>query len=312
MTAPVWLTVNDTGAIADRLRLLGWLAPHEVLTGVSPAGDGNLNLVLRIAAGDRTAILKQARPWVERYPTIAAPVERSAVEARFYQIVNAAPGLQDYMPDLLGVDSDWHLMLLEDLGTQGDATAIYAGAALNLAMRARLIDFLVQLHALDLQATPIPDNRAMLALNHAHIFALPFIEAAAERDLALIAAQLGARYLSGAGALLHGDFFPGAWVYAGKDVKVIDPEFCLIGPPEFDVGVMAAHLIMAGGGLAMPHDLATAYQSSGGARMDLTLVGRFAGVEIWRRMHGVAQLPLTLRDDARAALIALAARLMRS
>lgn len=39
---------------------------------------------------------------------------------------------------------------------------------------------------------------------------------------------------------------PRDWIAPdGHEAVVIDPEFCFAGPPEFDYGVMAAHLIMA-------------------------------------------------------------------
>ncbi|MBY0519688.1 MAG: phosphotransferase [Sphingomonas sp.] len=310
MTAPIWLAAADTALIADRLRALGWLVADEALTGITSAGDGNLNLVLRVSTGSRSAILKQARPWVEKYPAIAAPVERSIIEASFYRMVEAAPELETFMPQLLGVDRAWHLLLLEDVGVQGDGPAHYHRASTDLGARTRLIAFLAGLHTLASTHAAIPDNRAMLVLNHAHIFSLPFAEA--EDDLATAAAQLGERYLLGAGPLLHGDFFPGSWVYGRDGIKVIDPEFCLYGPPEFDLGVMAAHLIVAGGDATTPHDLTVAYQSAGGNTLDPALVGRFAGVELWRRLHGVAPLPIVLDNSQRTALVALAAHLIRT
>ncbi len=310
MTAPIWLTAADTALIADRLCALGWLAPDEALTGVASAGDGNLNLVLRVSAGGRSAILKQARPWVEKYPTIAAPVERSAVEASFYRLVHAAPALATFMPQLLGVDPAWHLLLMEDVGEQADAAALYRRASVDSASRARLIGFLAGLHTLDISQAALPDNRAMLELNHAHLFTLPF--AGADSDLAATAARLGQRYLLGAGPLLHGDFFPGAWVYGDDGVKVIDPEFCLFGPPEFDLGVMAAHLIVSGDPPDAPDKLGAAYQLAGGGAVDSALIRRFAGIELWRRLHGVAPLPVVLDHPRKDALIALAAQLIRA
>ncbi|MBY0305735.1 MAG: phosphotransferase [Sphingomonas sp.] len=310
MTAPIWLTAADVALIADRLRALGWLAPDEALSDVTTAGDGNLNLVLRVSAGSRSAILKQARPWVEKYPTIAAPVARSAVEASFYRLVHAAPALGAFMPQLLGVDPAWHLLLLEDVGRQADSAALYHRASADPAARARLVAFMAGLHALAVPHAAMPDNRAMLVLNHAHIFTLPFAQA--DRDLAATASLLGDRYLLGAGPLLHGDFFPGAWVYGDDGVKVIDPEFCLFGPPEFDLGVMVAHLIVAGDEVDAPNALSAAYQSASGGAVDAALVGRFAGIELWRRLHGVAPLPAPIDDQQKAALTALAARLIRA
>ena len=58
-------------------------------------GDGNLNLTVRLHMERRSGILKQARPWVEKYPHIAAPVGRSAVEAAFYKTVLPEPAFKE-------------------------------------------------------------------------------------------------------------------------------------------------------------------------------------------------------------------------
>lgn len=309
MRTPHWLCIDDVDPVCDRLRALGWLAPEEDLTSVASAGNGNLNLTLRVSASQRSAILKQARPWVERYPSIAAPVERSAVEAGFYRLVHAAPAMTGFMPRLLGVDPDWHILLIEDAGVQAEATTHYARFFADTDHRTRLIDFLVRLHALNPPPSALPCNQGMLTVNHAHIFALPFAQA--DRDLADTAALLGNRYLLGEGSLLHGDFFPEAWVYGPKGVQVIDPEFCLFGPPEFDLGVMAAHLLIAGGNASSPDDLSAHYRSHGGAPVDRVLVARYAGIEIWRRLKGVAPVSLPIGDDRHTTLIAHAAHLIR-
>ncbi len=309
MTTPHWLRIDDVDPVCDRLRAFGWLAPNEALTGVTSAGNGNLNLTLRVSASERSAILKQARPWVERYPSIAAPVERSAVEAGFYRLIHAAPAMTGFMPRLLGVDPDWHILLIEDAGVQAEGTRHYSRFFADTDHQARLIDFLVRLHALNPPPSALPCNRAMLTVNHAHIFALPFAQA--DRDLADRAALLGDRYLQGKGSLLHGDFFPEAWVYGPNGVLVIDPEFCLFGPPEFDLGVMAAHLIIAGGAASSSADLSAHYQSQGGAPVDRVQLAHYAGIEIWRRLLGVAPVSLPIDDDRRKTLIALAAHLIR-
>lgn len=309
MTTPLWLNANDVASISDRLFALGWLAPGDVLTTIAQAGNGNLNLTLRVSAGERSAILKQARPWVERYPAIEAPVERSAVEARFYQLVHASPALAGFMPHLLGVDPVWHILLIEDVGPQADSATHYARMVADTQGKARLIDFLARLHALNPPPSALPCNRQMLAVNHAHIFVLPFAQA--DRDLGELAALLGHQYLARKGALLHGDFFPEAWVYGANIIQVIDPEFCLFGPPEFDLGVMAAHLMIAGDTVSTSDDLIEQYGAFGGGPVDRTLAAGYAGVEIWRRLIGVAPVSFPISDDRRQALIALAAALIR-
>ncbi len=309
MIAPTWLDAGDSSAITDRLRALGWLAPNDVPTSITTAGTGNLNLVLRVEADGRSVIFKQARPWVERYPSIAAPVERSAVEAGFYRLVHATPALHGFMPQLIGIDPTWHILLIEDAGVQADTILQYARALTDAPIRARLIDFLVKLHGLRAPQPLVPCNRAMMTINHAHIFLLPFAET--DSDLAIAASRLGDRYLTNAGALLHGDFFPEAWVYGANGVQVIDPEFCLFGPPEFDLGVMAAHLMIAGSAASTPDQLIEQYHALGGDRVERALVARYAGVEIWRRLLGVARVAFPISDDRRTSLMALAAALIR-
>ena len=45
---------------------------------------------LRVQTAERSFILKQSRPWVEKYPAIPAPEERVLVEAAFYEPLSAA------------------------------------------------------------------------------------------------------------------------------------------------------------------------------------------------------------------------------
>ncbi len=83
------LDADNPGELEDYLTAKGWLdAPLE---GVERAGEGNMNLVLRvrtvagsvIGSAGRSAIVKQSRDWVEKYPDIAAPGDRIWVEAAF-------------------------------------------------------------------------------------------------------------------------------------------------------------------------------------------------------------------------------------
>jgi 5-methylthioribose kinase len=102
--------------------------------------------------------------------------------------------------------------------------------------------------------------------------------------------ELGKLYLSEGKALLHGDYYPGSWMQKGNEVFVIDPEFCFFGPPEFDVGIVLAHLLLSDQPRLMHEKVFAKYQNSN--TLDKKLVYNFAGVEIMRRLMGVAQLPL--------------------
>ncbi|MBK8314154.1 MAG: hypothetical protein IPL01_09085 [Acidobacteria bacterium] len=63
--------------------LKGWLNTDERVISAGKAGEGNMNYTLRVETSDRSFILKQARPWVEKYPQVSAPWDRAIVEGSF-------------------------------------------------------------------------------------------------------------------------------------------------------------------------------------------------------------------------------------
>lgn len=288
----------------------GLIAPEDLPLRVTRAGDGNMNCTLRVGTPRRRLIVKQARPWVEKYEHIAAPWDRSHVEAAFYESVVGVSGVGDRMPGLLHVDAENRALVFEDLGDDGDLTSMYRGERLADADADVLTDYLVRLRRVEVPAhlRLLLRNREMRALNHEHIFHFPLVEAnglaldgitpglqaaadALKRDVPFVerVAELGARHLADGQVLVHGDYFPGSWVKTGRGVAVIDPEFCFLGIAEVDVGVMLAHLMMCG---EESGRIDAVERAAGADRIDWKLTEQLAGVEIMRRLIGVAQLPL--------------------
>ena len=156
---------SDPDALTAWLRKRGWIGGDEVVTGLGPAGEGNMNLTLRAQVGARTLIVKQSRPWVEKYPDIAAPGERALVEAAFYGAVADHPDVAGGMPRLLYVSEADRVLALEDLGPAADCTDVYSGAPLGDGLRSELLAWLSALHATALEEPPaILRNQAMRAL----------------------------------------------------------------------------------------------------------------------------------------------------
>ena len=306
----------------------GVIGPEETPVGVAVAGEGNMNCTLRVVTPRRRLIVKQARPWVEKYDHIPAPWNRSLVEAAFYETVAAVAGVGDRMPGLVHADPDARVLVLEDLGDGGDFTSMYAGARLSNDERDALVDYLVRLRQIDVPAhrKAMLTNRDMRILNHEHIFHFPLVEgnglaldevtpglqsAADElkRDAEFVArvGALGARYLEDGDTLVHGDYFPGSWVRAHQGVAVIDPEFCFLGHGEHDIGVMMAHLILAG---ETAGDVDALERATASGDADPGLARQFAAVEIMRRVIGVAQLPLFAPLERKRELLACARRMV--
>ena len=80
------------------LRKSGLLLSNENILEYSKAGEGNMNVVVRLKTETRSIILKQSRPFVNKYPTIPAPLGRIFIEDDFYRIINQNEFLSSYSP----------------------------------------------------------------------------------------------------------------------------------------------------------------------------------------------------------------------
>lgn len=309
----------DPKPLSDFAQRNGWLAADDKIVNLSIPGEGNMNRVVRATlASGSSLIFKQALPYVAKYPDIAAPVNRLDAEYAFYQALGAKPSLHRATPEIYGFSADEHLLCMQDLGATQDCLIWYqpgqpaTGVAEPIIHQ--LFEWLAELHSLPVTPADIEvfSNIGMRQLNHEHIFVLPLradngislsadlADAAAglrgDAELIEHISQLGARYLATArndseDCLLHGDFYPGSWLSDGSaGTYIIDPEFCFIGPAEFDVGIMLAHLLFAGFTLELLNKQLQAYLT--GHPCDKQLAFQYAGVEIIRRLLGVAQLPL--------------------
>ncbi len=313
-------------ATTDCLGTLGWLPVGRSVASVAIAGAGNMNLVERVTLDDgSTLILKRAHGWVEKYPHIPAPIERAGVEAAFYRAV-ADTAAGKAMPKHLNFDENAAANLFEDLGEGRDGMTAYTGQQINDDVLDAIADWMRTLHNLPTTSDSLLANPAMRALNAIHIFDYPLdpdngfdldaitpgLRGAADalkQDGIFVAAVkgVGQRYLGNeTGVLLHGDLYPGSWLTTEAGIFVIDPEFCWIGPREWDVGVLIAHLRLSGQPKESKERLIKRY----GAILDHKLLHQIVGIEIMRRLIGVAQLPLTIGLEEKAMLLAEARALV--
>ncbi len=325
-----YLGADHLDGLEPLLTSLDILAPDEVIVRTEKPGEGNMNFVRRVVTNRRSIIIKQSRPWVEKYPQVAAPVERLEAETAFYRFVARVPQLSAMSPALVTFDPDNLVMVTEDLGASSDYTSVYQSKGdISSEDTTALIDYLVRLHRESVHGPrdTFPANQALKQLNHAHIFDLPFradngfdLDAVQpglkqlaqpiheDKELRERAAALGEIYLGTGPVLIHGDFYPGSWLSTAAGLKVIDPEFAYLGHAEFDLGVFAAHLLVAGQPLSNVESHLSHYRQQ--RDIEESFVWKFAGIEIIRRLVGLAQLPLELTLAEKQELIGLAKNLV--
>ncbi|MCT4479263.1 S-methyl-5-thioribose kinase [Peribacillus frigoritolerans] len=235
-------------------------------------GDGNLNLVFRIAEQDsseKSVIIKQALPYArvvgESWPLT---LDRSRIESEALMIQNGiCPGS---VPKVYHYDKLLALTVMEDLSTHIImrkgliARNRYPYFAKHIgAFLARTL-FLTSDLALDPECKKQKViqfiNPEMCKITEDLVFTDPYYDAKTNQFNPLIKAvveeiwshdrlkleitKLKEGFLTRTQALIHGDFHTGSIMITEKDTKVIDPEFAFYGPMGFDVGAVIANLLL--------------------------------------------------------------------
>jgi 5-methylthioribose kinase len=303
------------------LQKIGFLnTTEEYITKVSKPGEGNMNVVLRVTTNLRSFILKQSRPFVQKYKDIEAPIARIDVEYQFYKTIASNALLNKHFPKILKYNAENYLLILEDLGACEDMTYLYNTDTLETKQLELLVEIVANIHNAK-APKDYPKNTDLRLLNYQHIFELPFMEnngfslneiqpglenlsTAYKKDVLLKAKikEIGNKYLSHGTTLIHGDFYPGSWMAKKEQVYIIDPEFSFLGFPEFDLGVLAAHSILITKNKAALSTIVKQYPSA----IDYELLSQITGIEIMRRLIGLAQLPITLSLKEKESLLQLA------
>ncbi|MBN3518907.1 phosphotransferase [Algoriphagus lutimaris] len=319
------MNLEENTSLEEISNIPFWKADEKILKSES-AGESNMNVVVRVSTNMRSVIIKQSKPYVNKFPQIPAPIERIYVEHEFFKAISKSSTLRNYSPQVLKFIPEQHLLITEDLGKGSDFIGIYSGDFyLGTTDVNDLCDYLIALH--DLEPKEFPDNSLMKKLNHEHIFSFPFqIENGFDLDSIQYGLQeislkyktniplkrkieeLGKRYLKQGETLLHGDFYPGSWLKTGKGLKVIDPEFAFLGDPEFDLGVLFAHLDLG----QQPEEVKTKILQTYTLPLSPGLLNQYQGVELLRRLIGIAQLPLNMTLEQKESLMEKAEQLILS
>ena len=291
---------------------------------VEAAGDGNINWVRRVRAGDTSFIVKQAGPALEKFPEYAVSPERLLHEERYFETA-ARFDTENVIPMVHFVDPEHHVMVLEDVGAAERLDTAWERGADTTEGLCRIAGFLARVHRGTASHTewlaPFPEpehDDGVLRLHFDHIFRLPFdgtafplsptVRAVADAVAAdaklrgAIAATEAASHRPD--ALIHGDVQPTNILLAPRGAVLLDAETAHAGAPSFDLGILFAHVVIdciAHGRVADAPEridpVWQAYLDGAEPLCAFDAVSKVAGVEMLRRTLGAAQVP-AVSDDA--------------
>lgn len=321
--------INSWSKIDFENHIESFLNRKVKVSDISIAGDGNMNFVFRLTFEEGgSVIVKQSPPYCARFPDIPAPESRIISEFKYYQLATMNEFLAKHSPKLLGLDEQNKIAYISDLGAATDFEYLYGGGQkLDENTCKKLVQYLKSLHDLKIPDEVEFDNLKMRDLNYEYIFELPFmpennaidldnvtpglrlVALAYKKDQELSAAakELGKYYYKKTRILIHGDFYPMSWIETKMGLFIIDPEFGFLGVPEFDLGVLMAHMVMSKNFKTVYTILKENYQNC-----DYQLVGKFCAVEIFRRITYVSQLPIINSLAFKSELLEKSAQILKS
>ncbi len=273
---PVGYRVHDAESLRHAIggvpALAGRLGGQPAGWTIREIGDGNLNLVFRLAGPDGGMIVKQALPYLrlvgQSWPlsTLRSCYESLALREfgrlqpdRLPAVLHADPVDRFIAMELLAPHVPLRNALLEGrrFDRLADHLADYladilfhtSGRCLGDADRAAL-------------AARFGGNHEMLAVTDTLVFTEPLLSASRNRwtrpeldplvvelkqdaDLRSRVAGLRRRFLQTPQALLHGDLHTSSIMVTPTDTQIIDPEFVCYGPMGFDIGVLLGDLLLS-------------------------------------------------------------------
>lgn len=321
-------TKLDDASLPACLRRLGLVSTGEAVAVIG-AGDGNINWVRRVRAGDRCLVVKQARPALERFPEYRAPTERIVCEARYYETVRALDDAR-VCPAVVRFDESLRLLVLEDVTGAERLDAALARGIDPAPAAVRLARFLGRVHAATADDAALAarfPNDGMRRLHGDHIFDLPYrenefplppaVRARAESiwregRVAAIASEAYEHYLAPTGALVHADVQSSNVLLAGDRVVLLDAEIAHAGDAAFDLGTLFAHCwipaVARGDASAAAPAVAAALQTYRGANPAFDgsaeqRAGRYAALEMLRRTIGAARVAAVADEAASLRVI---------
>jgi 5-methylthioribose kinase len=248
------------------------LFPEKAQLECREIGDGNLNLVFRIAEKSqphKSIIIKQALPYArvvgESWPLT---LDRARIESEALILQDTiCPGS---VPKVYHYDKELALTVMEDLSAHlimrkgliiRNRYPYFAKHIGTFLARTLFLTSDLALDSEDKKQKVVQFiNPEMCKITEGLVFTDPYCDAETNQFNPLIknivegiwnnnllkleVTKLKEGFQTRTQALIHGDLHTGSIMVTEKETKVIDPEFAFYGPMGFDIGALIANLLL--------------------------------------------------------------------
>ncbi|TVR05396.1 MAG: S-methyl-5-thioribose kinase [Spirochaetaceae bacterium] len=244
--------------------------PNDAALECKEIGDGNLNMVFRIAekSGTRSVIIKQSLPHARIDDSIAAPLDRARIESEM--LVLHDRHCQGLAPKIHHYDREMYAIVMEDLS---DHVVLRKGLIQGNTypkLAEHIGEFIARSTFFTTDLGMDPEEKKVLQKSFVNpelckitedlVLSNPYFDAANNRidveireraeqnwqdsELKLQVMQLKEKFMTQAQALIHGDLHTGSIFVTKETTKAFDPEFGFFGPIGFDLGAILGNLIL--------------------------------------------------------------------
>lgn len=236
---------------------------EKYVAGFRAAGDpallsgGNLNYIWRVPGAPHNVIVKHAPPYIAGQPELPLDPQRIQFEAKALQLFSEGSVLDQLNasrvspPGLYYFDEEHHLLIMEDVGKQGELLSGELDAK-NVTLAASLGEFIGSLHRKTAGSpwfrekfnnTGIQQTRKQAQYDGAEEF---LVKAGIKPEQKAIdhARNLGEKLLTPGKCMVMGDLWPPSLIIQQDRLRIIDWEFAHFGYPFQDTAHFLAHCTM--------------------------------------------------------------------
>lgn len=259
--------------LATQRENVGVFSADSKLTAKSIVG-GNLNYAFRVSEAntDKTVFVKQAPEFVAIFGPDGIPLTSSRMQKEIdvyneWKQILGPKLYSKYLPNIYLFDKHMMTTVMEFFeGFTLLDHELVQNKVLSIEIAKGLGEFMGNTHIATHSSkvskeradflTCNFENRAMRNIQLEHVFTKCYKESSLEQRQGLILndefmkeIELLKMAYNGDNidnlVLCHGDLHPGSVMIKGDDVKVIDPEFTVYGPPGLDVGSLLSGYVLA-------------------------------------------------------------------